>query len=132
RAEAVDGRVVYASAKLGVDRVYEVSVQRVEEYLRIADDRAASELTYEVEVGPGIAELVTDGSGFGLVALDAAGKAVLKAPQPVGVDAHGGPVLGRLDAERTGERRFAIRLALVEGSVSFPVLLDPGWASTGS
>ena len=50
RAEVVDGRLVYAAARRGVDRVYEVTGQRVEEYLRIADERAASELASGVAV----------------------------------------------------------------------------------
>ena len=40
RAEVVDGRLVYAQARPGIDRIYEVTAQRVEEYLRIADEQA--------------------------------------------------------------------------------------------
>jgi hypothetical protein len=42
-------RLVYPAAKPGIDRVYEVTAQRVEEYVRIADAGAAEGLTYEVE-----------------------------------------------------------------------------------
>ena len=134
RAAVVDGRVVYAAAKPGIDRVYEVTAQRVEEYVRIADAGAAEGLTYEVETGPGIADLVVDGSGYGLVATGASGKAVLKAPQPVGVDARGEGVQGRLVVARTGEQRFSVKVALVTdpAEASFPLLLDPGWVSTES
>ncbi|MDP1827521.1 MAG: kelch repeat-containing protein [Archangium sp.] len=131
RAEVVDGRVVFASAKRGVDRVYEISAQRVEEYLRLADERAAEGLVYEVETGPGIADLVVDGSGFGLVAVDAEGTAVLKAPQPRGLDARGAPVEGRLVATRTSAGHFTVRVALPTQGLRFPLLIDPSWVSTG-
>ena len=132
RAEVVDGRVVYAGGKPGLDRVYEVSAQRVEEYLRLADAHAAADVRYEIVAGPGIADLVVDGSGFGLVAVDAAGKPVPKAPQPTGVDARGEPVQGRLVATRVGAGRFTVRLELSADASCFPLLLDPSWVSTGS
>jgi MYXO-CTERM domain-containing protein len=130
----VDGRVVYMAAKPGIDRIYEVTGQRVEEYLRIADARAAADLAYEIDAGPAIADLVVDGSGAGLVAVDAEGHAVVKAPAPHGVDVKGAPVQGRLVAARTGEHRFSVQVRIVgePGAVSFPVLLDPGWVATGS
>jgi MYXO-CTERM domain-containing protein len=133
RAAVVDGRIVYAEAKPGIDRVYEVTAQRVEEYVQIADAQAA-DLQYEIKAGPAITDVVVDGSGAGLVALDANGEAVLKAPQPKGVDAKGAPVAGRFLVARVGEQLFSVRVRLVEGvgETSFPVLLDPGWVVTGS
>lgn len=132
-AAVVAGRVVYAGAGAmrGVDRIYEVSPQRVEEYLRLADPGAAVELLYEVETGADILDIVVDGAGSGLVVLGAEWRAVLKAPQPRGVDARGQPVMGRLVPTRIGAHRFTIRVELLTDSPGFPVLLDPSWVSTG-
>lgn len=131
-AEVIEGRVSYEGARRGVDRIHQVSAERVEEYLRIADARAAEELTYEVVTGPTIADLVVDGSGFGLVAIDATGTTVLRAPRPIGVDAHADLVEGRLLVARESEHHFAVRVDLSGARPSFPILLDPSWVSTGS
>ena len=132
RAEVNAGRLEYPGALRGVDRVYEVTSHRVEEFLRIADAQAAEALSFELETGPGIADLVVDGSGSGLVAVDAEARPVLKAPQPLGLDAQRQQVTGRLVATRISAHHFTIQVRLLSAGPVFPVVLDPGWISTGT
>lgn len=134
KAETSNGRLVYAATKPGLDRIYEVSSQRVEEYLQLHEASALEDLTYTIEVGPGIGEIRVDQAGTGLVAYDRSGRVVMKSPQPVGEDSAGRRVTGGFALTQSGDRSYTVRVVL-EGDASkfdFPVLLDPSWVTAAS
>jgi hypothetical protein len=128
----VDGVIVYPGMVGGADAIYAVSDERVEEFLHIHSAEQAKALVFDVDLGDGIRSLRTDGSGAGLEALGAAGEVLLRAPMPEGVDGSGRPVRGRLLAERLDDDRYQIRVELTGEKPTFPLLLDPSWAGTGS
>jgi N-acetylneuraminic acid mutarotase len=131
RAYVANGRIFYPSAKPGIDRVYQVSGDRVEEFLRISNPTSARDLFYVVETGPGIADLRADGSGLALT--DVHGSTVMKSPMPEGVDSRGRHVRGTLHTEQQSKHVFTVRVRLnLEPELQFPVLLDPSWVATGA
>jgi len=59
----VDGLVVYKDMVGGADAIYTVSDERTEEWLYLRDADQAAHLSFDIELGAGIAGLEVDGSG---------------------------------------------------------------------
>ena len=126
--EEARGYLVYPHAMPGVDAIYSPSRERVEEFLNIRRD---APMEFAIDLGPGLARLRTDGSGRGLEAVNQAGEVQLRTSVPEGTDAKHRHVIGTLVAKHVAGSRWNVRLVL-DGQPTFPVLLDPSWATTGS
>jgi len=98
--------------------------QRVEEFIRLHDARAPRSFTYHLRVvGDGRVEQ----RGGTVQALDREGNAWLRLAPPVLVDAAG----KRWEADAT-LHRDRLTITLPSGAREYPILLDPGWTTTGS
>ena len=92
------GLLIYEDALPDADALYAASPERVEGWLHLRTPRAAANLAFELELGPGLASLRADASGRGLEALDRQGHVQLRTSIPEGVDSQHAHVLGKLIA----------------------------------
>ena len=123
-AGAVAGRaLVYRDVYPGADSIFVAEKQRIEEFVVLRAERTPRRFEYEVTMvrGGRVRQLA------GVVeVLDTDGNAWLRLARPYLIDADGNRI--NVAATLTSSR---LVLSLPRGVGRFPVLLDPGWTSTG-
>ena len=119
-----DGALVFAGAYPHADTLHLVEAERVEEFILLRNPRAPQRFEYELKVlrgGGRVRQLE------GVVeVLDGEGNAWLRLAPPWLVDGDGKRELLRPRLE--GQR---LVLALPVGTRRYPVMVDPGWTTTG-
>ncbi|HZD09610.1 MAG TPA: hypothetical protein VE176_15240, partial [Candidatus Limnocylindrales bacterium] len=131
RAQIDNGQVIYRRAYPETDSVHVVSAGRSEEFLFLQNECAPREFAYELsELSAGTrVELVKGEVHFS----NKAGQGV-KIEAPWLIEATGerraGAVRWELE-ESKGGASPRLRLVVAEG-LSYPVLIDPSWVTTGS
>ena len=123
-AEIQDGLVVYPGALEDTDVLYKSTPTHVDEYLLLESPRAPTRWTYRVHRGPGIVSVRQGGNQ--IEAIDARGVPWMRAGAPRAIDREGTRATGTIRVE--GER-IIVDIDLSE--LTFPVLVDPDWRSTG-
>ena len=121
----VEGTLVYRDAYPHADSFVLAERERVEEFILLRDEQAPRRFEYEVKVVRGGGRVRQMGDVIEV--LDAGGVAWLRLARPWVVDAGGErfPVVARLESGR-------LRVEVPAGVGNYPLLLDPGWTSTGS
>ena len=117
--------LVYKGQYPGADSVHVAEKQRVEEFVVLRDEQAPRQFEYLVTVVRGGGRVRKLGGV--IEALDDRGTAWLRLVRPWVVDGKGErhTVLARLKGSR-------LLLSLPDRAAGFPMLLDPGWTTTGS
>lgn len=123
-ARLEDGLVVYAGAYEDTDVLYKATPTHLDEYLLLRTARAPTEWRYRADAGSGVVGIVQAGNSVEVV--DARGAPWLRAAPPVATDANGARVEGTIRVEN-GELVVSLDLT----GLTFPVLVDPDWMSTG-
>ena len=123
-AAAIDkNSIVYEGAYPGADSIHLAEPHRVEEFILLHDEQAPRSFQYELKViGNGKVRQLE-----GVVeALDGKGNAWLRLERPYVIDRAGErhAVVARLEGER-------VNLTLPPEARQYPLLLDPGWTTTG-
>ncbi|MBZ0119931.1 MAG: hypothetical protein K8H88_23280, partial [Sandaracinaceae bacterium] len=124
QAQIQDGLVVYPDAYASTDVLYKSTPTHVDEYLLLRDSQAPLRWAYRVRLGPGLARIRQAGNQ--IEAVDARGIPWLRAGMPRAVDREGRKVDGTIRIE--GSR---VEVALDVSGLSYPILVDPDWRSTG-
>ena len=122
---AVGRALVYQDAYPGAHTIHLVQKLRTEEFVLLHDRRAPRSFEYRVNVIKGGGRVRQMGELVEV--LDAKGNAWLRLERPYLVDAEGKrrPVQARLEGTR-------LTLTMPADVDRYPVLLDPGWTTTGS
>jgi hypothetical protein len=143
--ELGSGVVIYPDAFLGGSYLHSVSTAGTEDYV-LYQRPVAEELRYEVELEPGLVglRLVANTLEF----LDRSGIPRLRASAPWLIDAAGqvrdanlslpdcaadttpAPPWGKAVTE-PGRQRCTVRVSWSNAGLSFPILVDPSWSTTG-
>ncbi len=123
-AEIQDGLVVYPGALEDTDVLYKSTPTHVDEYLLLETPSAPTRWTYRARLGPGIAALRQGGNQ--IEAVDARGVPWMRAGAPRAIDRAGARATGTIRAE--GDR---VIVEIDLSGLTFPVLVDPDWRSTG-
>ncbi len=119
------GIVVYAGAYRDTDVLYKATPTHTDEYLFLRTERSPHRWRFKILRGVGAVRVRQAGNSIEIV--DETGAAMMRATPPVAVDADGHRVDGTI--RLAGGDVVVVDLP-VEG-LSFPVLVDPDWASTG-
>ena len=131
-AQIDSGQVIYRDAYPETDSIHEVSSGRSEEFVFLQNECAPREFEYELsELSAGTrVELVKGEVRF----TNKAGQGV-KIEAPWLIEANGAlradAVHWQLDVAKPGSASQRLRLVVAEG-LSYPVLIDPSWVTTGS
>jgi len=117
--------VLYRGAYADSDSFFVAGGDRVEEFILLASERAPRRFEYQLEVVKGVGR-VRQLEGV-VEVLDADGVAWLRLTPPFLVDGNGKrrDIAFKLDSGR-------LTLILPERRMPYPVLVDPGWTSTGT
>ncbi len=122
-ASQQDGVLVYPDAYLDTDVLYKSTPTHADEYLLVRSRAAPTEWTFRLRRGPGIASVRQTGNA--IEAVDARGRAWLRAGRPVAVDGRGHRVTGEVVVRGDS---LVVRIDL--GGLDRPALVDPDWTST--
>lgn len=118
-----DGVIVYPDAYADTDVFYKSTPTHVDEYLLVRSHAAPSEWVFRLRRGRRIASVRQTGNA--VEAVDAQGRAWLRASRPVAVDRSGHRATGEVIV-RGDELVVRIDLSALE----MPALVDPDWTST--
>ena len=123
---ATDRALVYRDAYPGADSLVLAEAERVEEFIILRDSRAPRRFEYALTVTRGGGRVRQNGPAVEV--LDQRGNAWLRLARPYAVDARGErvAVTARLD-----QGRLVLRVEAGQ-AWAYPLLLDPGWLTTGS
>jgi len=118
--------VVYADAYPHADTFHVAEVDRVEEFILLRDERAPRRFEYEIKVVRGGGKVRQLEPGSPVEVLDEEGNAWLRLAPLAILDSKGRRHLakGQLSSGR-------LEIELPNSVTQFPVLVDPGWTSTG-
>lgn len=120
-----DGALVYRGAYQAADTFYLAEADRVEELVLLDSVRAPRRFEYRVKVVAGGGRVRQ--SGAVVEALDAGGTAWLRMVRPFVIDGE-----GRRHAVPTRIHGQRLLLQLPDEARRYPMLLDPGWTTTGN
>lgn len=122
-ASQQDGVLVYPDAYPDTDVLYKSTPTHADEYLLVRSRSAPTEWSFRLRRGPRIVAVRQTGNS--IEAVDAQGRAWLRAGRPVAVDRSGHRVTGEVVVR--GDT-LVVRIDL--GSLEMPALVDPDWTST--
>lgn len=122
--QVAGGMLVYPGAYGRADAVYKLTPTHVDEYIYVPEPEAQPALRFRLELGPGVARLAVSPSLFEVY--DRGGAARLRLERPFARDSAG--------VRRDGTLRLdgdVLTLEVDLTGLSFPVLIDPDWTTTG-
>jgi MYXO-CTERM domain-containing protein len=147
-AETAEGYVVYRGGHgSGGDVVHHVSTEGVEDFVLLPRRLPEAEVVYRVALGQGVAGLrLIDDT---LELLDRDGAPRLRAAPPYVIDAGGARHPARISVDgcavdtnpaapwgrsvtAPGAEECAVRVTWDDGTLAYPLLVDPAWTATGS
>ncbi|MCC6994648.1 MAG: ABC transporter substrate-binding protein [Deltaproteobacteria bacterium] len=118
------GMLVYPGAYGRADAVYKLTPTHVDEYIYVPDPEAQPALRFRLQLGPGVARLAVSPGLFEVY--DRGGAARLRLERPFARDSAGVRRDGTLHLD--GD---VLTLQLDLAGLTFPVLIDPDWTTTG-
>ncbi len=119
-----DGLIVYVGAYADTDVLFKSTPTHTDEYLLLRTRSAPTEWRYRFSRGPAIASVRQVGNTLEVV--DGQDVARMRSSRPVATDARGTRVDGTLRVE--GD---TIIVRVDTANLTYPVLVDPDWRSTG-
>ncbi|MFI5302744.1 MAG: hypothetical protein ACHREM_32035, partial [Polyangiales bacterium] len=129
-AATLDGdRVRFDGVASGIDVVHLATRDGFEDVRIFASASPTLRARYRLAIGDALTSLrAREGM---LEALDASGRAWLRSPRPIAVDARGVRRLADVSIAREGSQ-WSVTVTLTAGDLTAPIALDPGWFATTS
>ncbi|HEX7476398.1 MAG TPA: kelch repeat-containing protein [Polyangiales bacterium] len=119
------GVVVYPDAYLDTDVLYKATPTHTDEYFLLRSASAPHSFRFKIVRGPGAAQVRQAGNSIEIAG--ESGAAMLRATPPFAVDRAGHHATGTI--RLVGSDELLVDMPL--DGLTFPVLIDPDWASTG-